>query len=173
MDPPRTPHHQGRPRQPPRHPHLHKQKISVTLSTDHHAKNKERHSIMKRCPHTNCPNLIPNTARYCATHLTEWEQGRGTNRERGYGSRHRAVRARYLEGLRRGKLYRCARCGGVIVASRDERGRLVVPEFHLDHEDGSREVYVGISHPRCNVVAAGRARARFAAGFQPSCDCGA
>ena len=73
---------------------------------------------------------------------------------RGYGARHQALRQQWARVVAEGAAS-CARCGGWIVPG---------SRWHLDHADGDRGQYIGVSHARCNTVAAnirrGRARHR-------------
>ena len=73
---------------------------------------------------------------------------RGTPQERGYGKAHRQARARWKRLVDSGEAH-CCRCGGPIPPK---------SEFHLDHT-ADRSGYLGVSHPRCNVAWANKARA--------------
>ena len=75
---------------------------------------------------------------------------RATSTERGYGARHRALRAEVGKDVAAGRAT-CARCGRPIHPAAD---------WHLDHHDEDRTRYIGPSHASCNVAAAQRRRWR-------------
>lgn len=102
---------------------------------------------MRRCPASYCPNLIPDSQRYCAEHQAEYEAKRGSARQRGYTSRHDKLRARIAQAIASGRHVACARCGYAI-----RQGEA----WHLDHDDEDRGRYIGPSHARCNTSAGGR-----------------
>lgn len=95
---------------------------------------------MRRCPGTRCPVLIPAGQRYCPVHQAEYERGRGSTVERGYGSAHTRLRASLLAKLEAGEAMYCALCG---VRLR------VTDDLALDHSVDRRS-YRGLAHRRCN-----------------------
>jgi hypothetical protein len=74
--------------------------------------------------------------------------------ERGYGQKHRVLRARWSRLVASGNCF-CARCGQVILAGEP---------WDLGHDDLDRSEYTGPEHASCNRRAGGRngglARAR-------------
>jgi hypothetical protein len=68
-------------------------------------------------------------------------------RQRGYGSGH-FNRRKAIEAAVNSGMARCARC-----AQRIQPGE----RWHLDHDD-TRTGYLGASHAKCNLVAAGQKR---------------
>jgi hypothetical protein len=64
----------------------------------------------------------------------------------GYGHEHQQFRRRVAQAVALGGAV-CARCGLPIRPGE---------EWHLDHDDEDRGRYLGPSHARCNVSAAGR-----------------
>jgi hypothetical protein len=58
---------------------------------------------------------------------------------RGYGAKHRRLRAQWQHVVDSGQAY-CARCGGWIPPG---------SAWHLDHDD-TRQAYLGASHAVCN-----------------------
>ena len=73
---------------------------------------------------------------------------RSTTANRGYGSRHQALRAKLAPRAAAG-LTRCARCG-----------KPIRPEepWDLGHDDFDRTRYTGPEHARCNRATTGRKR---------------
>lgn len=100
----------------------------------------------RRCPGLRCPTILTNGERYCLAHMAEHEAARGTSAQRGYGARHRAVRAQWQARFDRGEHINCARCGKRI-GPREP--------WALDHDDEDRSRYLGPSHKRCNDSAGG------------------
>lgn len=99
------------------------------------------------CSVNGCPIPVPHGTSRCPAHAREKDRARGTSAQRGYGTTHTRERKRWQNLIDAGAPVTCARCGGPIL-----RGS----EWHLDHaEDRSR--YLGPSHARCNLSAAGRA----------------
>jgi hypothetical protein len=76
----------------------------------------------------------------------EWfkRANQGTPTERGYGTEHKAERARVARVVDAGEAA-CSRCGGLIVPG---------TPWHLDHSD-DRQSYRGPSHSSCNLRAGG------------------
>jgi hypothetical protein len=66
---------------------------------------------------------------------------------RGYGGAHKAIREQYRKAIDANQVVLCARC---------RRRILPGQKFHLDHS-ADRRSYLGVSHARCNLVAAGKA----------------
>jgi hypothetical protein len=81
-----------------------------------------------------------------------WRKGRqrGTPDQRGYGTAHRALRARWAPLVARGGV-RCWRCGKPIPAG---------SRWHLGHDDRDRSIYRGPEHASCNLRAAAQAGRR-------------
>lgn len=96
------------------------------------------------CPKPGCPK--PAAGRYCPEHNREYEQKRGTARQRGYDARHDAARRTWAALVRGGGVH-CARCHGPIDPAEP---------WHLDHDDADRTRYIGASHARCNTSAGGK-----------------
>jgi hypothetical protein len=86
---------------------------------------------------------------YCLQHRPSQEvrvrQAEKSRASRGYGSVHKAVRARYAALVEAGEAV-CARCGLPIPAG---------TPFDLDHSPGRRG-YLGVSHRTCNRGAGGK-----------------
>lgn len=74
------------------------------------------------------------------------DAARGNRHQRGYGAGHDRTREDWQPRVEAG-LVNCARCGQVIQPGL---------EWHLDHTD-DRSGYLGPSHKRCNLSAAGKA----------------
>lgn len=73
--------------------------------------------------------------------------------ERGYGSRHKAERRRWVPKV----------AAGVVLCARPGCGRLILPgePWDLGHVDGSGKTeYAGPEHRRCNRATAGREKRR-------------
>ena len=104
---------------------------------------------MKRCPATNCPNLINRNERYCTKHAREYETRRGTAHRRGYGHTHRQLRTRWEPLVQSGKVS-CAKCGQLI---------LPTEPWDLGHTR-NRDGYTGPEHARCNRREAGKRGAK-------------
>lgn len=71
--------------------------------------------------------------------------GAGSTVARGYGGEHQRKRKDALARMRDGDC--CARCGQPMYRTQ---------ELHLDHADGDRSRYLGLSHAACNLSAGGR-----------------
>jgi hypothetical protein len=74
----------------------------------------------------------------------------GRTVERGYGTRHQALRRQLAPLVATGQV-RCARCGELIPPG---------APWDLGHDDHDRRVYVGAEHRRCNRATASRRRRR-------------
>lgn len=68
---------------------------------------------------------------------------RGTSAQRGYGKRHKQLRAAWQKRLDAGEVVNCWRCGKRIDPER----------WHLGHDDRDRTAYRGPECPRCNIGA--------------------
>ena len=90
------------------------------------------------CSAPGCPRIVTTTR--CADHERQHDQARGTKAERGYGLEHARLRRKWAPTVARGTAT-CSRCGNLI----------------------ARSGYLGPSHTRCNLSAAGRAAHRDAA----------
>jgi hypothetical protein len=86
------------------------------------------------CGRSGCGRLQPEN--FCQEHRPK----RPSAASRGYGSRHRKLRARWAARVAAGGVA-CARCG-----------RLIEPgePFDLGHSDEDRSQYVGPEHRACN-----------------------
>lgn len=104
---------------------------------------------LRRCPAPRCPHLT--ATRYCKQHQREYEQRRGSSRERGYNKQHERLRKLWRARQRRGEQLYCARCGGPIGQHEP---------FDLGHDDDDRNIYNGPEHQRCNRAAGGKSGAR-------------
>ena len=102
---------------------------------------------MRRCPASRCPVLIPDEQRYCAEHGREYEQRRGTPVQRGYGEKHRRLRAYWDTFIQARGMPPCARCREPIRPGQ---------AFDLDHDDADRTRWLGPAHSTCNRAAGGR-----------------
>jgi hypothetical protein len=65
--------------------------------------------------------------------------------DRGYGYSHRKMRARLIAELKANPGLPCSRCHKPMYAEQ---------KLHLDHDDVDRSKYRGLSHARCNQLAA-------------------
>jgi hypothetical protein len=72
-------------------------------------------------------------------------QPKGSTTDRGYGWDHQTERRHWDVAVQAGHA-RCVRCGLPIIPG---------TPYHLDHRD-DRLGYLGVSHARCNLAAAGR-----------------
>ena len=84
-------------------------------------------------PCLTCKRLTRNRRGRC-------DQCQPTTVQQGYGQAHKAERAR-IAALVNAGLARCARCGHWIHPR---------SSWDLDHVDGSRNTYIGVSHAKCN-----------------------
>lgn len=107
----------------------------------------------RRCTQRGCPIILTDGNTRCIQHRAEASQARGTTDQRGYGTAHKAERARWATILTRQPMP-CARCRQPI--TKDD-------EWHLDHDD-DRSRYRGPSHAKCNTSAGGRRSAEFRRG---------
>lgn len=82
----------------------------------------------------------------CATHARRAEQQRGSRQQRGYGTAHDSLRARWAALVRAGDV-RCWRCRQLIQPGEP---------WDLGHDDQDRDRYRGAEHARCNRSAGGR-----------------
>ncbi len=76
---------------------------------------------------------------------------KGKTSERGYGTRHQQLRARWTRQIEAG-IVNCARCGHII-----EPGE----PWDLGHSDLERSAYTGPEHRACNRATGGRQHQRF------------
>lgn len=100
---------------------------------------------LRRCPGTNCPNLVQRGQR-CPKHQAQHEAKRGTSTKRGYGYTHQALRRAWARKVQTGHT-RCARCGQPIHPNEP---------WDLGHNDHDRQQYSGPEHQRCNRSAGGK-----------------
>jgi len=99
----------------------------------------------RRCPR--CPRLIPAGTRYCPTHQAEYEAGRGTPTQRGYGTTHRTTRTQWQARIDAGEPIYCADgCGA----------RIIGTAWHLGHS-ADRSSYIGPQTIACNTREGGQA----------------
>ena len=108
------------------------------------------------CPSKGCPTIIPAGTARCAPCTKLHEQARGNTTQRGYGTAHQTARRKWATRLAQAGQLPCARCGKPI-----HNGQ----PFHLDH-DNTRNTYLGIAHPRCNITAGGNQAAKLQTKFQ-------
>lgn len=92
---------------------------------------------LRVCAESGCPELTDQTR--CPAHTRQREQQRGSREQRGYGTAHRKLRARWARQVAKGTVA-CARCGERIS---------ILEHWDLDHTD-DRAGYLGPSHARCN-----------------------
>lgn len=106
---------------------------------------------MRVCATPGCPTLVTaGTYRgLCPSCAQARDRKRGSASQRGYGTAHRALRARTQAAIDAGQTVVCATCGTQL------RGR----DWHLGHTD-DRASYIGPQCPPCNLGAAGRAAHR-------------
>ena len=98
------------------------------------------------------PRTTGSRAGRCPTCSRAHDRARGSREERGYGAAHQATRAAYQARMDAGEVLTCWRCGEPVTAA---------DEWHLGHDDHDRTITRGPEHARrCNLSAAGRARAR-------------
>ena len=102
---------------------------------------------MRVCAEPGCPEL--SLTPRCTAHTREVDRARGTRQQRGYDAAHMKLRASWKRKVDRCEV-NCARCGQLILPGE---------KFHLDHTD-DRTGYLGPSHERCNLSAAGKAAHR-------------
>jgi hypothetical protein len=93
-----------------------------------------------------CSAVLTGTDRYCPVHLAEWEKRRGSSTQRGYGGRHRQLRASWQRRIDAGEVIICwrPRC----------TNRITGTGWHLGHDDNDRRIYKGPECARCNTAAA-------------------
>lgn len=99
---------------------------------------------MKVCLEPGCPALTRATR--CTEHTRAKDKARGSAAARGYGSDHKASRARWAPLVAAGNV-KCWRCGDYIAAGEP---------FDLGHDDQDRSKYRGPEHVGCNRATAGR-----------------
>lgn len=104
---------------------------------------------MRVCTQPGCPELT-NGGR-CASHRTEYERQRGTRQQRGYGSEHDRLRARWKPKVEACTVHCHAKVCVMPV-------RLILPGqlWDLGHTD-DRTAWTGPEHATCNRAAGGRA----------------
>jgi hypothetical protein len=95
-------------------------------------------------PCLNCQALTRNRHGRC----NRCQPQQPTTDQKGYDWRHQQARTRAKRLVDAG-LARCARCGRAIHP---------LEPFDLDHHDHNRDVYIGVSHQRCNRGAPHRNR---------------
>lgn len=95
---------------------------------------------------TICHRMIPLGESRCPEHKPQ--RTKPSAHSRGYGSKHRALRARYAPLVAQGN-YPCARCHRPITKG---------TPWHLGHVDGSPE-YAGPEHAYCNNATRTKGRA--------------
>ena len=78
----------------------------------------------------------------------ESQRRRPTTTQRGYGSEHQKLRKQWAKKVEQG-LAICTRCQRMILPGQ---------EWHLDHHDWDRSMYLGPAHARCNVKAGNEKR---------------
>jgi hypothetical protein len=96
------------------------------------------------CVEAGCPAIIDTTR--CIEHARQRDKERGTRQARGYDANHDSERAKWARIIDAGG-WPCGRCDGRVQPGDD---------WHLDHTD-DRNGYIGPSHARCNLSAAGKA----------------
>lgn len=102
------------------------------------------------CTGTRCTDCTPHRPpRERQRHNAQRDARRGTTAERGYGARHRQLRAKWAPQVETGDVS-CWRCGHPIQPGQ---------AWHLGHLD-DRSDYGGPEHEACNLTAAGRAPRR-------------
>lgn len=103
----------------------------------------------KRCATSRCPRILTDGSTRCPEHQAAADRARGTTAARGYGTEHRALRAKWAAIIKI-RAVPCARCGNLI-----ERGA----PFDLGHSD-DRQAYRGPEHPGCNRSAGAASASR-------------
>jgi hypothetical protein len=98
------------------------------------------------CVELGCPELIDPPASRCTAHERARDKARGSSTARGYGSKHKALRAEWQVRIDSGKRVYCWRCGW----------RITGTHWQLGHCDDDRTVYHGPECTRCNLATAGR-----------------
>jgi hypothetical protein len=102
------------------------------------------------CPKPGCPEPTPPSQRFCDAHMAEYERGRGTKAQRGYGRSYQSERKVWVRMVAEG-VVSCWRCHAPIPPGGD---------FHLGHDDNDRNIIRGPECPPCNLSAAGRSAHR-------------
>lgn len=103
---------------------------------------------VKVCSEPGCPNIQPEPR--CPAHTRQRDRARGTRTQRGYGTDHDRLRARWAPLVATG-LIQCWRCHLLIPAG---------APWDLGHDDRDRSRYAGPEHRACNRATAGRHPAR-------------
>nr|DAQ97196.1 MAG TPA: HNH endonuclease bacteriophage, HNH Endonuclease, DNA.52A [Caudoviricetes sp.] len=95
---------------------------------------------LRRCAWHNCPQLVPQGARFCKAHAHAYERRRGTSGQRGYGAAHRRERAWWQAAMDAGAVPICAKCNKPVLPSQP---------WDLGHTD-DRKAWTGPEHRSCN-----------------------
>ena len=141
----RTQGHMGDARRPEPDEHRRHDRLTVR-EIDHVSKRVCAGPGQGRCP---TAALIPKDQRRCPHCARAYERARGSSRERGYGSDHRATREAWQSRIDAGDAISCWRCGVLLIGT----------AWHLDHTD-DRTGYHGPACIACNLSAAGKAAHR-------------
>lgn len=96
------------------------------------------------CSRTGCPTTT--TGSLCPSHKAEAERARGNSNQRGYGTKHQALRREWTPKVNAGRVL-CAKCNKPIHPG---------TPWDLGHTD-DRTAYTGPEHARCNRSAGGQA----------------
>lgn len=93
-----------------------------------------------------CPALLTRGERYCADHLEEYEQRRGTAHQRGYDKAHVALKRQWQHRINQGEPIHCAKgCGRLITGT----------DWDLGHTD-DRTGWTGPECRPCSRADGGR-----------------
>lgn len=103
----------------------------------------------KRCTQRGCPTILTDGNTRCPQHRAETNRARGTTTQRGYGTPHKAERARWATILTQ-QPTPCARCGTPIHPGEP---------FDLGHTE-DRTTWTGPEHTTCNRSEGGKRGAR-------------
>lgn len=112
--------------------------------------------MTRECRTAGCARHVAGRYRYCPACRRQRKRGRdrawekvrirASATQRGYGSRHKTLRAVWARAVAAGNV-RCSRCG-----KRIEPGA----PWDLGHDDNDRSKYTGPEHQACNRATAGR-----------------